>query len=144
MHWQWVDPETDDVLTVDPGRDEYVGGQAFVGSLRSREAWPTTSGVGDLPQFAVSHAEEVPSAVGGHIARHDPARVLREVDAKRRLIRTVFVYEAKIDGEWGDCHSADEIEAGLCLETDPDEIEALRLLALSYSDHPDFQESWRP
>jgi hypothetical protein len=42
--------------------------------------------VGELPQFALPSTQEVPSAVGGHIVRHDPARVLREIDAKRRTL----------------------------------------------------------
>lgn len=70
-------------------------------------------------------------------------RELRDVDAKRRLIRVVCAYEAKIDGEWGCGCSADAIEAGRCPETDVDDIEALRLLALPYADHDDYQEAWR-
>ncbi|AZM51784.1 hypothetical protein DMA15_03630 [Streptomyces sp. WAC 01529] len=79
-----------------------------------------------------------------HIARHDPARVLKEIEAKRRIIAAIFNYEAKIDGEWGCCHGAEAIEAGLCPETNPDEIEALRLLALPYDDHPDYREEFGP
>lgn len=79
-----------------------------------------------------------------HIARHDPARVLAEVDAKRRLVAQVLRYEAKIDGEWGCCHSGDQIAAGQCEETNPNEIEALQLLALPYATHPDYREEWRP
>lgn len=81
---------------------------------------------------------------GEHIARHDPARVLREIDAKRQLMERIFRYEAKIDGEWGCCHDAEEIEAGQCEETPPDEIEALRLLALPYADREGYREEWRP
>ncbi|WP_413104527.1 DUF6221 family protein [Streptomyces sp. Inha503] len=79
-----------------------------------------------------------------HIARHHPTRVLAEIEAKRRLMAEVFSYEAKIDGEWGCGHSADDIAAGLCPETDPSEITALRLLALCYADHPDHRDEWRP
>lgn len=79
-----------------------------------------------------------------HIARHDPARVLRDVEARRALMKQAFIYEAKIDGEWGCCHDAEQIEAGECEETSPNEITALRLLALPYSDHPDYRTEWRP
>lgn len=79
-----------------------------------------------------------------HIAEHDPARVLREIDSKRRLIKLIFLYEAKIDGEWGCCHDADQIEAGLCEEIQPDDVEALRLLALPYSDRPGYRAEWAP
>lgn len=130
VHWRWEDLEADEVLTVDPGRDEYVGGQAFSASLRSREQWPTTSGVGDLPQFAISTAEEVPSAVGGHIVRHDPARILREVEAKREIVRQADLYL---------CDSGPG-----CGYRTKHGHSVLRLLALPYDDHPDYREEWRP
>lgn len=79
-----------------------------------------------------------------HIARYDPARALAEADAKRQLIKAILRYEAKIDGEWGCCHSADEITAGRCEETNPNDITALRLLALPYARHPDYRDEWRP
>ena len=77
-----------------------------------------------------------------HIARHDPARVLRDVAAKRRLMDVVFEYEAKIDGEWGCCHSAESIKAGRCEDTDVNEIDALRVLAGAYIRHPDYDPAW--
>lgn len=83
-------------------------------------------------------------ADAAHIAGHDPVRVLREIDAKRALMKVIFRYEAKIDGEWGCCHDAEEIEAGECEETPPNEIEALRVLAALYADRPGFREEWRP
>ncbi|WP_199572698.1 DUF6221 family protein [Streptomyces murinus] len=86
----------------------------------------------------------VDTGTRAHIAAHDPARVLREIDAKRALMKQIFRYEAKIDGEWGCCHDAKEIEAGECPETPPHEIEALQILALVYADRPGYQESWRP
>jgi hypothetical protein len=84
-HWQWEDADTDDVVIPEPGRDTYVDEDRGAVSLRSVEEFPTHS-VGALPQFAISHAEEVPSAVGGHIVRHDPARVLAEITAKRAIV----------------------------------------------------------
>lgn len=79
-----------------------------------------------------------------HIARHDPARVLREVEAKRAVIATAFLYEATIDGEWGCVHNADEIAAGRCPDIRPDKVYILRLLAAIYSDHPDYRDEWKP
>ena len=90
-------------------------------------------------------AERVPSrAVAAHIALNDPARVLREVAAKRALIDAIFGYEATIDGEWGDGHGPDQIAAGMCPDHLPDEIAALLALAAVYSDHPDYDPAWRP
>lgn len=49
-----------------------------------------------------------------HIARHDPARILRECKAKRRLV----------GDEWSE---------------DP---ETLGILASVYADHPDYRQEW--
>ncbi|MPZ27529.1 MAG: hypothetical protein GEV12_14250 [Micromonosporaceae bacterium] len=59
-----------------------------------------------------------------HIARHDPARVLAEVDARRRII----------DGPNG----------GGGPESHDEWVETLRLLALPYADHDDYDPAWRP
>lgn len=131
VHWQWTDPETDQVVTPDPARDEFVGGEeGFRVSLRSRETWRTASGVGDLPQFAIPTAEEVPSAVGGHIIRHDPARVLLEIDAKRELLRQ---YEhLKYDVTPDDLTGVWAFEA------------VLRAQAVVYAERTGYREEWRP
>lgn len=57
-----------------------------------------------------------------HIARHDPARVQREVEAKRQIMDQ-FEYDAEMG--YSD-------QAGL----------VLRMLASVYSDHPDYQQEW--
>jgi len=59
-----------------------------------------------------------------HIARHDPARVLAEVDAKRRQLDAF--------DEYGTHDTWDLIDT------------ALRLLALPYATHPDYQKTWAP
>jgi hypothetical protein len=73
-----------------------------------------------------------------HIARHDPARVLREVEAKRRLLdevkQLIDTLDAKIESEWGDGHDGPTGESDLLL----------KLLALPYSDRPGYREEWRP
>jgi hypothetical protein len=64
-----------------------------------------------------------------HIARHDPARVLTGIEAKRRLVDDM----AKIVG-------GDYIDDG-----EPVLAEwVLLLLALPYAAHPDYREEWRP
>lgn len=138
VHWHWVTNSNDEEMTPDPSRESIVGEEAEEAvSLRSREKWPTASGVGDLPQFAL-YADEVPSPVGGHIIRHDPARVLAEVAAKRLLISNWRDLILRIDAE-----------------TDPGKRERLALtrhgldqvayqFAAVHADHPDYQEGWRP
>ena len=71
-----------------------------------------------------------------HVAEHDPARVLREIEAKRRVIAEVVpeidLMEDRIDGEWGvGASNLAERESRLLL----------RLLALPYSDRPGYAEA---
>ncbi|AMM12338.1 DUF6221 family protein [Streptomyces albidoflavus] len=62
-------------------------------------------------------------ADAAHIARHDPARVLAEVEAKRQIV---------------------ERYAWLCEHGDTGGAWVLPLLALPYADHPDYRDAWRP
>lgn len=62
-------------------------------------------------------------ANGAHIARHDPARVLAECEAKRRIIEQVR------DVEWTSSYAVRDF--------------VLEHLALPYADHPDFDPAWR-
>ncbi|MEW1551552.1 DUF6221 family protein [Streptomyces tsukubensis] len=84
--------------------------------------------------------------VAEHIACWDPARVLREVDAKRQMV----------DASPVDCPPACRSEhtfSGSCSlralgpapARPPFTSEStLRLLALPYADHPDYKSEWRP
>lgn len=59
-----------------------------------------------------------------HLARHDPAHVLADVQAKRRIVDHAAVY-------W-ECDSGyAEMRSVLCE------------LAAVYADHPDYQSEWR-
>lgn len=71
-------------------------------------------------------------------------RPLREVAAKRALIEIAWQHAATIDGEWGCAHTVDEIKAGECSGSSPDESEICRVLAAVYNDHPDYQAAWKP
>lgn len=62
-----------------------------------------------------------------HIARHDPARALREVEAKRRIIELAGAIS---------CSGAEFAEQDYQTLT--------RSLAAVYSDHPDYQADWAP
>ncbi|MGD6750970.1 DUF6221 family protein [Streptomyces sp. BH105] len=65
--------------------------------------------------------------IANHIVRHDPARVLREIDAKRQLIAKAAQLQAQV---------GDDPFAGV--------EDLLRLLALPYADRPGYREEWRP
>jgi len=66
-----------------------------------------------------------------HVIRHDPARVLREIDAKRRIIAEHDIRSRPL-GERMDCQSYDF------------PCKTLRLLALPYDDRPGYRKEWRP
>ncbi|MET8978538.1 DUF6221 family protein [Streptomyces sp. NPDC004539] len=81
-----------------------------------------------------------------HIAAHDPARVLLEVDAKRRLLaRGGPVCTSNCD-EPGNEPSNPDTNWTTPLEHHFDcaAYEAAQLLALPYADHLDYREEWRP
>lgn len=92
-----------------------------------------------------SEAPDKPPVLGpqivAHVARHDPARVLREVEAKRRIIDLHRPVGKRSTGSGGgtvkDCQICDHFPAQFpCL--------TLRLLALPYADHPLYREEWAP
>lgn len=75
---------------------------------------------------------------GKHLDSHLPARVLAEVEAKRRILDDVLptmrADELRIAGEWG-------VGSEPVREASDD---LLSLLALPYADHPDYREEWKP
>lgn len=95
--------------------------------------------------------EELAEGRVEHIARHDPARVLAEVAAKRRIVelhtsgsyRTYHCDNGDHIQEW-QCERAKEpyTEHRYC-EVCSHECVELPLLAAPYADHPDFDPSWR-
>lgn len=80
-----------------------------------------------------------------HVAEWDPARVLREVEAKRRMITDVAASSASaLDMEHGCCHEPPQILASECSQFAPTDLPLLRLLASAYEARPGFKEEWRP
>jgi len=76
-----------------------------------------------------------------HIARHDPARVLAEVEAKRRILdlhHGDWPYDPE-DGP-GDYSWTEQCQG--CYKPAP--CPTVCLLALPYADRPGYQEEWRP
>lgn len=70
------------------------------------------------------------------LAVFDPARVLREIEAKRQILDA---YESAVLDDQRDP------ARGRATAAVRDALaETLRLLALAYSDHPDFQSGWKP
>lgn len=75
-----------------------------------------------------------------HIVQHDPARVLAEIDIKRRIIELhtgnheCSVYEDHGRG----------VEINNCAWIEDKDCSTLHLLALPDAGHPDYREEWRP
>lgn len=75
--------------------------------------------------------------VGEHIARHDPARILAECEAKRQIVewaadRLRHFESTDVFGGWPDVQALQDGER------------LLEVLALPYADHPDYRDEWRP
>ncbi|AKJ14751.1 hypothetical protein ABB07_33240 [Streptomyces incarnatus] len=80
----------------------------------------------------VQFGAEDPVKLLAHVARHDPARVLRELEAKRALLAE---HRTRDDGTCATCR-----EAG-CPRSP---CTTLRLLAVLYAGHPGYDDSWHP
>ena len=54
--------------------------------------------------------------------------MLREVEEKRAVLAAAFEYEAKLDGEWGCAHNAEEIADGeCCASSRPEQMSIVRV-----------------
>lgn len=107
-------------------------------------AW--TAGDPDLAEDVTTAEGSRPVAVGPYestlrwelrefIADNDPARVLAEVQAKRRIVEG---YERKLENRRA--HPDDLASAGALLALHG----TVKLLALPYADHPSYRPEWRP
>lgn len=72
-----------------------------------------------------------------HMARHDPARVLRDVEAKRRILAAY---------SWALDHRHEDEETGYWVAKGGRStlLDTLHVLAAVWSDHPDYDPSWSP
>lgn len=104
-------------------------------------AWYYDERVDDSPLWQVWAYDEIVASdlaepVAIHVARHDPARVLREVEAKRAIVQQYGRWSTMAEGEHGQARAVFEAGAdGL--------LTAIRALANVYVDHPDFIAEWR-
>lgn len=108
-------------------------------------------GVGMAVGHAAASADYNETAA--HIARHDPARVLREVEAHRLLLDDIVSdWEQAAPGKI-DQHLRQHRGSSALIDPETGEEEMirewtvtrqLRLLALPYADHSDYREEWRP
>ena len=88
-----------------------------------------------------------------HIARHDPARVLREIDAKRQVL-TGYTKTVERVEELDALRERLKARGQDVFMTEMDRASAihkrdvlhgvLQILALPYADRPGYREEWRP
>ena len=128
-----------------PWKARHLAGEEAEGMVR----W-------DVPGVAQpTHADPLNKARMGHIAAHDPARVLREVEAKRGVVAAYLPpgedphpgqpcinYDGQDPDEYDDYDSCSRhLEANKRLLRHD---YVLRLLALPYADRDGYQEGWAP
>jgi hypothetical protein len=101
-------------------RESYYEGQHWLSEEEGVYRWPD-----DEPVHIADR-----KADARHIARHDPARVLREVEAKRKIL-------AEHGGEHDPCDAHDAWFRSITCAT-------LRQLGTEFSGHPDYLEEWKP
>ncbi|MFK0140684.1 DUF6221 family protein [Streptomyces murinus] len=127
---QWLSPDAFEKYDLHQGEEfvGYGGPHPFTGAVASTGP--------------ASHMQAMKDAA--FIAAHDPARVLREIDAKRRIIA---LWKAADDDAAGEQRHADSYDTGADgwpMGREDALSDVLRLLALSYADRPGYKESWRP
>lgn len=108
-HWQWECGDCDATLDITPITvlDELLSCPNCEGisvALRSVEEYPTSS-VGLLPHFVISYASEQRPVDALFIAANDPSWVLRDCEAKRRVLER---HAPKRRGQYVRCASCCE------------------------------------
>jgi hypothetical protein len=105
------------------------------GRVQDRPTWCVYTD--ERSNALVAETTDILPLVVEHIARHDPARVLADVAAKRQII------------EFWSLAYRNPMDAAMFAGLDWDRVRSngqwtLRLLALPDADHPDYREEWRP
>ncbi|MEV6113929.1 DUF6221 family protein [Streptomyces sp. NPDC052109] len=114
-----------DAIAAAPGAVRDVMADEIEQVLTSRDGRTTHT---PLAQFGA----EDPVKLLTHVARHDPARVLRELDAKQALLAE---HRTRDDGGCRVCRQG---------EPPRSPCTTLRLLAVPYAGHSGYDDSWRP
>lgn len=146
VHWTWVVGEDWTPITPDPAVDDKVGGPEHYGcsvNLASVEEWPNQGSDHGWPvrmmRRTVAHSMvEVDSSAAGHIARHDPARVLRDVEATRAVLRMREAMALGLEAADG------TLLAGAARARLGAYDNVLRAFATAWRDHPDYDPTWSP
>lgn len=121
----------DEFVTARLDEDKAIAKRACDGPWRAR----LYNGDMQVVDFEDDLVATTPYDDNEHIARFDPVRVLAEVEAKRRIVELTD----EINGlDWTVQQEFGWPEEGYVDAGD----RVLRLLALPYADHPDFDPAW--
>ncbi|MEU7899124.1 DUF6221 family protein [Nonomuraea sp. NPDC049152] len=114
--------------------DERVAQAALEGPREAGEPMPYGEAADHDAIAGPGHSGGGKRPQADHIARHEPARVLRDIESKRRILDELegFIAEAEYLPE--DERNADRATA----------FGIVHLLALPYDDHVDYREEWKP
>ncbi|MFI1371321.1 DUF6221 family protein [Streptomyces longwoodensis] len=94
---------------------------------------------GDQDRATMFGPGMTPHADAVHIAWHDPARVLREIDAKRGIVdRYEFACGEAADPAISEEARETRVQVAGVLQS------CVLLLAAAYADRPGYREEWRP
>lgn len=124
---------------------EFINARLDEDAAAARESWydgqrwlTEEEGVYRWPDDELVHMADR-KADARHIARHDPARVLRDIEADRALIAAYTAAREAVPpvDDWYEV--ADGVKVGLA-----DGLEsALKIRAERFSDHPDYRQEWK-
>lgn len=109
---------------------------------------------GHVLTYVREHGRSFKPGLVNHWVRHDPAHVLAEVGAKRRIL-AFYVATKKINDDSGaaietaatanEVPSKDVLRNWSQTRTELTVLEGpIRCLALPYADHPDYRTEWAP
>ena len=113
--------------------DEAVAHEAIT---ERRQAYTRKPGYVDQPDYDFTAGVDHPPG----IVAVGPERVLREVEAKRRIVEQAEEatgLDMQVDGEFR-VGSRDEVAEPYCGDV------ILCALASVYADHPDYRDEWKP
>lgn len=145
--WLRAQLDEDEVVAQDAAR---WYGDSNVAGLAPRWRQVPVGHVWNDQDGGIADADNV--AALPHIVNFDPARVLREVEAKRRQVelhkhQVEKITQAPFDPMTGE-RRPDEYEVtcevcGWSSDDPTSACETLRLLALPFSDRPGYREEWK-
>lgn len=128
----WLRAQFDDDERIADAAARDAGGPAWSAGSGLSESVSLADGGGYVASGPYGYLSD---EMRQHIARRDPARALREVQANRRILNECLK-EVERETATGRRYPASTAWA-LAVTT-------LRLLALPYADRPGYREKWRP